>query len=144
MLLGNSAQWDGFAMPALAYGRRSCLCPSRLTVSNDGPEVGRDWPRRRRTPINVPAHQLDGPSRASCLRPLNENIGAFSTKPLASAIAIPLAPPGMTATFTLKLSHETSPFRLRLWVVRGAPANLDLGLCAASGVDAEARTSWCE
>src|SRR4051812_8629658 len=110
MLLGNLAQWDGFAR---ASARVKDVDPAlfpldRVEQTVEVVEIGRVAAHAG----HVPADQLDGLVQRLLSPARDENIGAFFNERWALASAMPLDPPVMTATlrssFPMTASFQAS------------------------------------
>src|SRR5882757_2690670 len=129
MLLGNLAQWDGFARAgARVQDIDLALFPlDRIEQAVELVEIGRVAAHAG----HVPANQLDGLIERLLSPARNENVGAFFNKPLGARQRHAARSTRDDCNLTLKLSHTCS---FRGVGTASAPENLDMGL-PASGVE---------
>src|SRR6266403_5308541 len=112
MLLGNLAQWDGFARAGarvqdvdLALFPLDCVEQTVEVV-----EIGRVAAHAD----HVPANQLDGLVERLLPPAHNENVGAFFNKPLGARQRHAARSTRDDCNLTLKLSHNCSLRELKL------------------------------
>src|SRR3979490_468854 len=125
MLLGNYAQWDGFAHAgARVQDVDLALFPlDRVAQTVEVVEIGRVAAHAG----HVPADQLDGLVQRLLFPARDENIGAFFNEPLGARQRHAARSTRDDCNLTFKLSHDYFLPGFRLWSVGDAPENLDIG-----------------
>ena len=118
MLLGNLAQWDGFARAgARVQDVDPALFPlDRVEQTVEVVEIGRVAAHAG----HVPADQLDGLVQRLLSPARDENIGAFFNEPLGARQRHAARSTRDDCNLTFKLSHDCS-FQASALIVRGHP-----------------------
>src|SRR5260221_14406901 len=138
MLLGNLAQWDGFAHAgARVQDVDPALFPlDRVEQTVEVVEIGLVAAHAG----HVPANQLDGLIERLLPPARDKNIGAFFNEPLGARQRHAARSTRDDCNLTLKLSHDFS-FQAPSLVVRGGPRDPQTWVCRRKALSAEARTS---
>src|ERR1700677_3278187 len=138
MLLGNLAQWDGFARAsARVQDVEPALFPlDRVEQPVEVVEIGRVAAHAG----HVPADQLDGLVQRLLSPARDENIGAFFNEPPGARQRHTARSTRDDCNLTLKLSHNLS-FQAPSLVIRGGPPRPSRWVRRRQALSAEARTS---
>ena len=128
MLLGNLAQWDGFARAsARVQDVDPALFPlDRVEQAVEVVEIGRVAAHAG----HVPADQLDGLVQRLPSPARDENVGAFFDEPLGARQRHATRSTRDDCNLTFKLSHDFS-FQPPSLVVRGRPRDPSHGSVGA-------------
>src|SRR5439155_8271189 len=137
MLLGNLAQWDGFAH---ASARVQDVDPGlfpldRVEQTVEVVEIGRVAAHAG----HVPADQLDGLIQRLLSPARDENIGAFFNEPPGARQRHAARSTRDDCNLTVKLSHDFSLHSV--FGCSGTPPRTSTWVCRRQALSAEARTS---